>query len=318
MKVLQRLWQEHQIRAQQARMYRDKKRELAKMGKEPGSYMGYLPTATWLRRVLYNRFGWSLTSQNLTKDGGPLRHRFWSGRSWLSRWDQKRDKGAFQLSVDWQHGRRVDSLRLMLHVGGGDAGRDVTASLSIPRLFSYWVTLEDVVRGTYRGYNHNEREYGLSVYEDHVTLRWHYHDSGAWHSDKKKNKEANPGGYMSFFWRDKVLGKADYSKAITLTERAIIPMPEGPYPATVEISRAVWKRPRWPFAKVIYRAEITPDTPVGTPGKGENAWDCEDDATYSMTTPANTVEEAVTSFVESTLKRRRQYGGPNWIPSKVS
>jgi hypothetical protein len=310
-------WQKHLLRGEQARAFRDKKKELAKVGKRPGAYMGYLPTATWLRRALYNRFGWSLTSQNLNEDRqGWYSNQFWCGRAWLSHWKEKTDSQGFQLEVDWSHGRKANSLRFMFHVGGGDSGRDVTFSVAIPHLFSYFITLDNVVRSTYRGYNFNEREFGFSVYGDHVQLKWNYHDSGEWHSDKTKNKEVNPGFCVSFFWKDKVLGRANYSTVTVKEERTTIPMPEGSYPAVVKIERATWKRSRWPWARTIYRAHIEPDKPVDVPGKGENSWDLDDGAVFSLTTVASNVPEAVAAFVENVLRTRERHGGKNWIPAQ--
>lgn len=313
-------WQRHLQRKEQARAFREKKRELAKVGKRPGAYMGYLPTATWLRRALYNKLGWSLTSQNLNQDrNGWYSNQFWYGRAWLSHWQQKTDTKGFGLEVDWQHGRKVDGLRLSVIVGSGDAGRDVSFAIAIPRLFSYWFTLDDVVRGTYRGYEHNTREFGLSVYDGHVSLRWNHHDSGEWYSDKQKNKAVNPGFYKSFFWKDKVFGHAKYDTVTLQEEQTKIPMPEGNYDAVVRIERATWKRPRWPFAQVVYRANINVENnPIPHPGKGENSWDCEDDATFSLSTPAKTISEAVSAMVESILERREKYGGKGWLPEKKS
>lgn len=310
-------WQRHLVRAEQARLYRAEARERRKRGEEMGAYMGYTPTATWLRRALYNRWGWSLTSQNLNEDrAGRYGPQWRDGRAWLSHWKQKTDTRGFNTEVSWRHGSKVTEARLMLYVGSGENGRDLTVAVSVPHLFSWWFSLRDVVHVTYRGYGHNEREFGFSIFEDHVSLKWHYHDSGGRYSDKKKNKEANPGFYVSFFWKDVLLGRPKHTSIPLSAERTVIPMPEGAYPATVVISRAEWKRPRWPFASVIYRAEITPDKPVGIPGKGESEWDIEDDATYSMTTPARTVSEAVVAFVESTLERRERHGGKNWVPKE--
>ena len=51
---------------------------------------------------------------------------------WISRWNEKRDERGFQLEIDWRHGRKVRDLRLMVKVGGGENGRDLTFSVAIP------------------------------------------------------------------------------------------------------------------------------------------------------------------------------------------
>jgi hypothetical protein len=50
--------------------------------------------------------------------------------------------------------------------------------------------------------------------------------------------------------------------------------------------------------------------PGGIPhqGKGENAWDCGDDATFGLGCSARTVPEAIGEVVAVCLKDRRSYG----------
>lgn len=47
------------------------------------------------------------------------------------------------------------------------------------------------------------------------------------------------------------------------------------------------------------------------PGKGENSWDCGDDAYYGF--GGATIESAVADIIADTLKRR----GNNWRPSEA-
>jgi hypothetical protein len=88
----------------------------------------------------------------------------------------------------------------------------------------------------------------------------------------------------------------------------MVPMPEGSYRASVEIVEVTCRRPRWPFPRRYMRARV--DIPAGIPhaGKGENSWDCGDDATYGISCPASYVEEAVAKLVESVLCSRKEYG----------
>lgn len=89
-----------------------------------------------------------------------------------------------------------------------------------------------------------------------------------------------------------------------------IPMPERTYPATVELRNHVSWRSRTPFRKRRLRcANVEIPGGIGTPGKGENAWDCGDDAIFSMSCPAQTVEEAIGKVVESVLRDRLKYSG---------
>jgi hypothetical protein len=111
---------------------------------------------------------------------------------------------------------------------------------------------------------------------------------------------------------DILLGRQRHTKETIETRDVLIPMPEGSYLASVEIVTAKWKRPRW-FAHVKTCADVK--IPKGIPfeGKGENSWDCGEDATYGMWTPAESVEDAIGKVVVSVLKDRKRYG----IPSRI-
>jgi hypothetical protein len=65
----------------------------------------------------------------------------------------------------------------------------------------------------------------------------------------------------------------------------------------------------------MVRAEITPDKPIPVPGKGENSWDCDDDASYGMTCAAQTPAEAVAHYSASIQRDRQRHGGNHWVPA---
>lgn len=109
-----------------------------------------------------------------------------------------------------------------------------------------------------------------------------------------------------------------------------VPMPEGCYQARVTFERNTWRRPRWPFEQTHTSYDITvlsrpgpegpwlpmPDdqgnTPEGyipVPGKGENAWDCGGDGTFSLAGPGNTPEQAIAALVQTCLRARRRHAG---------
>lgn len=121
---------------------------------------------------------------------------------------------------------------------------------------------------------------------------------------------------------DMILGSAVYSsREISEAQDVVVPMPEGGYPATCKIVEVQHKRPRW-FPRRFIRAEIEIKkvdgkwTGVPFPGKGENSYDCGEDATSSMSCAATTPEAAIGKFVESTLGSRRRHGGSvMWKPA---
>lgn len=111
--------------------------------------------------------------------------------------------------------------------------------------------------------------------------------------------------------KDRLLGKRQHVAREVKRARSVVPLPEGGMPCEIVWEEATWKRPRWPKTLRVLRADVTPDHPIGVPGKGENSWDCGDDATHSITGPVkNTSErEAVLMLASSVLRDRERYGG---------
>jgi len=118
---------------------------------------------------------------------------------------------------------------------------------------------------------------------------------------------------------DFLFGGTKYESRNIKSERAVIPMPEGGYPCTVTINEDTWLRPRWPFVwKRLIRSEIKPDTPIAHPGKGENSWDCDEDAMHSIYGPYNNTLDAVMEAAKSVMHDRLRYGGGwSYIPEKL-
>lgn len=112
--------------------------------------------------------------------------------------------------------------------------------------------------------------------------------------------------------RDRLFGKRRYQQTVLATHDAVIRFPEGDYPLKVTLRRDSWYRPRW-FPRHVHRAEIECLKPIPSPGKGENSWDMDDDATYGMTCPAATVAEAIEHLRTSVQRDRMRYGGRSWV-----
>lgn len=113
----------------------------------------------------------------------------------------------------------------------------------------------------------------------------------------------------SFSFVDALLGRWKCETKIVETRDVLVPMPEGTYQATAELTDFIYTRPRW-FTKTVRRVDIK--VPKGIPfeGKGENSWDCGSDATYGMCTgPCSSIPEAVGKLVGSVLKDRVKNGG---------
>lgn len=94
------------------------------------------------------------------------------------------------------------------------------------------------------------------------------------------------------------------------TIQTTIVFPEGNYPVTVTFEEETWSRPRWPWAKRMRFATITCENPPQFAGKGDNGWDNNDDAIYSMSCQASSIEEAVRAYQQAVYGNRERYGMP--------
>lgn len=124
------------------------------------------------------------------------------------------------------------------------------------------------------------------------------------------NNEPYNRHFFWFIW-DKLFGRAKHTSVIHEEGETSIDMPEGVYKATYKKFTSFWKRPRLPFVQSLDRISI--DIPAGIPheGKGENSWDCDMDASFGVTMPADRNESmhSITKrFAIDCLKTRQRYG----------
>jgi len=154
-----------------------------------------------------------------------------------------------------------------------------------------------------------KRELSLSIFDG--ALWWHtWADPDEWRSTDPKWRRG------VFRPVDFLLGGEKCSHRTLSTHDVKVPLPEATYTGTVEVFESTWKRPRWPWPTKMVRTCIDVPAGVPIPGKGETGYDCEEDATYSLTSPAKTPQEAVQALIEDTMRVRRKYGGANWRPAQ--
>ena len=238
------------------------------------------------------RFHWQDLNDGLVKKFG------WHGRAWLGR-----------VSCEWS----LPTTHWLFEFGvnGGDSNRDLTLcigcglfflSLSLQAWgfpFGHWTD--------YKGekmFLHQERMFRVSWFSGTLYVNlWHDPMGGSGQSM----------GWLqngfTFTPMDILFGSNRYTEVPIETGETLIPMPEGCYPASYKLFVSTWQRPRWPFKSQLKR--ITIDVLKGIPheGKGENSWDCGEDATYGTTCPATHLEEGIGSLVGSVLRDRKRYGG---------
>jgi hypothetical protein len=143
-------------------------------------------------------------------------------------------------------------------------------------------------------------------------LRWNL-----WTSDNTWSSSTPRWRHGSFHWADALLGRVDYTDETIDIVDVVVPMPEGSYAGNVRVFESTWRRRRFPFLSMRMR-RTTIEIPEGIPhpGKGESAWDCGDDATYSVTSPASTPQDAAISLAKSVMEQRMRYGGTAWTPER--
>lgn len=207
------------------------------------------------------------------------------------------------------------------HLGFGIADYDCALSFAICLIFfslyfkwenhkfEYWI--KDKTKRHDQKYG-NGRE-----------IKIYWHNWGIWWTlwgDPMESRAKDPWYVRMHNWNipDILFGRAEYNSYQIKEEKAIVPMPEGGYPCLVKINRDRWKRPLWPFPRILIRSEIIPDKPIPFPGKGENAWDCGEDAMYSFYGPYDTALKAVIAASESVMRDRLKYGGGwNYKPKET-
>lgn len=243
-----------------------------------------------------SRFYWHW--QNL-KDDEPRRIGF-HGRAWL----RQRPRGVF--GVEWH--LPGGSVQLALTVGGVEDQLRLSISLWFVALYFSIENCAWIARwkpaSSYQG-----KETSFTIHD--WSLWWSiWHDEYVWHSKTPRWRIG------SFNITDFFLGRAKYTKIDGESTPVMIPMPEGEYPAIVTFYQQTWKRPRWPVAKRRDGAKVNAGQGVPIPGKGENSWDCGEDAIFSSGSSTTTMEGAIQDFIASVMHTRERYGGKNWQPEK--
>lgn len=276
------------------------------------------PIRRWLRA-----HGVRWHAQNLDRDG---RGQVWRhGRAWVDVFTGDGDTGRgyrelFQINPEWVL-RFENAAALSVSVGGGDTDRDLSFQIGLP-VAAVYLTISSLPRSLCEAIlpgkmvEYNGRRFKMTE-EHEVSVRWHdnavwwafWYSTMSWHSKDPAWRRG------SFHPVDFLLGRTVYHKR-TVDERGVqIPMPERSYPATVELHEDTWTRPRWPFPRRILRATIECPDGVPIPGKGTASYNCDEDATYSMTAPARNITEAVVKMVASATRDRINRGGANWRPA---
>lgn len=275
---------------------------------------------SWLISLLFVVFNFCAGIFGASRDerGRVVEHRVWAHWSNENEDRVTRTKGApyrgrawlyafgFTLGFEWNLWSRSCGISANID-GSGGGDHDVTLGVRLPPV-AMWLSLSGAFRRLPRfdawwtaRYRYGSRTVEASIHDAIVWWRM-WTDPNEWHSKTPRWREGN------FKPLDVILGRERYREQTLSEHDVLIPMPEGGYPAKVALRLDTWARPRW-FAKSLLRASV--DVPIGVPhqGKGENSYDCGEDALFGWGGPCATLEGAIASTVESVLKSRRRYDG---------
>lgn len=230
----------------------------------------------------------NLNEKRDDKTGSILRH----GRAWLNL-----SRGSESCPcLGWEWCLPTKSCHLGISFG---EPYESTVQFSIGcLLFAFYLTLE----GKW-GWLPQERECKVAV---HNWTLW----INPW---SKRNEWCGTDPWwvrgLSLDFPDIILGKHNYTDSQISEHSVLVPMPEGCYPATAKISEQTWKRPRW-FRKTRISTYISFPPGGGIPhyGKGENSWDCGEDALCGCGVEGESLERAIGHATATALGYRRKYG----------
>lgn len=188
-----------------------------------------------------------------------------------------------------------NSLSVWLNVGGVD--NKACVFVAIPFICCIAFILD--WHGSCRWLPRERKTTGFSIAPDWAMMSI-WHDDSGWTKDRFKWQ------HVSFSPSDVLFGVNKYSERdIEIATRAV-EIDGVEHVLDIKLFESTFKRPRWPWAKKVVRADITPRVPITIPGKGENSWDCGDDAIHSLMTPCDSVDEAVVKFVADVLGARKR------------
>lgn len=208
--------------------------------------------------------------------------------------------------------------------------RDITFHFAIG--FGIWITFERFLPKSWyptyeSSYGHGrlpeEREISIAFHGG--SFWWNFWVSEEW-SSWTKNKTWRKGCWHIV---DRIKGKRKYEKYELERSQYVLPFFEGNYNVEVIKTQRIDKWPRWPTLKMIswevragyYKDGTFIEKPIPVEGKGENSYDCDEDATYSLSFPGHpykkdvkTPYEAALYFWHSMMKDRERRGSAKWVP----
>lgn len=251
------------------------------------------------------------------------------GRAIIHLFPEKIGHGPWEdttLRVSWCFGE--------MHAGASlsvdDGDRDITLGLQIPGA-SIWVGMEGLPKEIFKalGVDYETCKHKPDgCYLINRDTRIYLHEGALWWSlwqPAHMWKSGTPKwrhGHFDFL--DALFGEMKtISEKVIDKQAVLVSMPEKNYRGTATVKQSVYQRERWALRGgprklfgVHKHFNLDMEDPIPHPGKGENSWDCDEDALHSISGSGG-VTEAIAAATKSVLRSRQRYGGPNWMPEKL-
>lgn len=248
--------------------------------------------------------------QNLNEIPGPVPDRYgsilWYGRGSVHTEDRRWKLGAEWKLGGWSCGAAF----------GIQSEEDLGGSLRVPGVALHWHASTPLTRWLRERAGYHDLEVSFAIHDWLLTFYPWVDPMGGWRSDGRWWQQAtslhlHPREWTIWRWLRKHLGVQNESYRETLVERRVlVALPEAVTTVVFRWERQVYRD--WPFTPRVYENwTAKPENPLPIPGKGENSWDCEDDAIYAMSfgTDCLHLEDAVGRLVASVYKDRLRRGG---------
>lgn len=217
---------------------------------------------------------------------------------------------------------------IYLEVDGGEGDFCIHLGFFI----GIWLTFTDFLPNSWypqdksATYGNLPGERTLSLKFHHWALWWcFWKDDDSWSRGDSRLRSG------SFDFLRLIKGKHNCEFKELKKEMHVISMIEGNYSVEVIQQLRIDSWERWPTRNMItyevkagyYEEDKFIEVPIPVEGKGENSWDCDEDATFSSSFSGkhrklNTCVDAAMYFEHSMKKDRIRRARPGWLPKRFN
>lgn len=242
------------------------------------------------------------------------------GRAWLRPKNHfSKNARSLALELEWSLKPSLSNLvKFSVDFFSGDSQNDVMVQWTLFGC-SFYLSFENALPLKWAA-NHSW-DHGTGFYISEGSLRFElwYSGNDCFYCDGYGTHPKRwTGWHKHIFLREFFLGKHSVEWRELKTDTRLLSMPEKSYEVKITLKERVDSWARWPFKRRMVTSEAEVEGGVPVPGKGENSYDCGQDAIYSQYCAAKTFDEALSSLYASAMRSRERYGGKNWKPENIA